>query len=94
MFTSLLSNDNNFREFISKNFHTIQIKRLYGDELAWASIWLYRATNESTYLNDAETFYTNFDLADNPWEFSWDSKTPGVELLKLKFRKSDHKVFS
>jgi len=52
----------------------------FGDELAWGASWLYRATNEKAYLNDAKAFYTEFHLSDNPWDFSWDTKTAGVQV--------------
>jgi hypothetical protein len=29
----------------------------YRDELVWAAVWLYRATNDNTYLNTAESLY-------------------------------------
>ncbi|XP_046461930.1 endoglucanase 12-like isoform X2 [Daphnia pulex] len=56
----------------------------FGDELAWSAAWLYRATNNVTYLNDAKAFYTQYGLSNNPSEFSWDSKTAGVQVLMAK----------
>lgn len=53
----------------------------YGDELAWSASWLYRASNDVAYLNDAKVFYSQFGLSSNPWEFSWDSKEPGVQIM-------------
>ncbi|KAF0300354.1 Endoglucanase E-4 [Amphibalanus amphitrite] len=54
----------------------------YGDELAWAAAWLYRATNDQTYLDKAKGFFQEFsDLSGRPSEFSWDSKHAGVQLL-------------
>jgi hypothetical protein len=32
------------------------------DELVWAAAWLYRATNDTTYLNNAESLYNEFGL--------------------------------
>jgi hypothetical protein len=52
----------------------------FGDELAWSAAWLYRATNDISYLNDAKAFYTQYGLSNNPSEFSWDSKTAGVQV--------------
>ncbi|KAF4522310.1 hypothetical protein B566_EDAN010474 [Ephemera danica] len=55
------------------------------DELIWAAIWLYRATTERRYLNEAEQFYEQFNLKSRfPIAFSWDEKTPGVDLLLYK----------
>ncbi|CAG0886961.1 unnamed protein product [Darwinula stevensoni] len=53
----------------------------YEDELAWAAAWLYRATRETSYLNDAERKYVEFGLDDRPSEFSWDDKNAGVQVL-------------
>lgn len=51
----------------------------YNDELAWGSIWLYRATGEALYLQQAKQHYANLNLGTG--EFSWDEKTPGVMIL-------------
>ncbi|XP_076065257.1 endoglucanase E-4-like [Oratosquilla oratoria] len=53
----------------------------YGDELAWAALWLYRATYDNSYLIKAVGHYEEFDLGETPNEFSWDEKTPGVQVL-------------
>ena len=34
----------------------------YKDELVWAAAWLYRVTNDRTYLNTAESLYDEFGL--------------------------------
>ena len=45
----------------------------YHDELTWAAAWLYRATNESSYLDKAESHY--LDCSPDPnWAQSWDGK--------------------
>lgn len=51
----------------------------FGDELAWAAVWLYRATQNVTYLNDAKAFYNQFGLS-GAGEFSWDNKAAGVQV--------------
>ncbi|XP_006824236.1 endoglucanase A-like [Saccoglossus kowalevskii] len=38
----------------------------YGDELAWAAVWLHLATGEQSYLDDAMEFYEEFELWKNP----------------------------
>lgn len=62
------------------------------DELSWAAIWLYIATNDSKYLNDiikkdANGMYTGWlskiihsagDNWQNIWVHSWDTKWGGV----------------
>jgi hypothetical protein len=52
----------------------------YDDELAWSAAWLYRATNEASYLEAART---HFDQAspDPYWAQSWDGKINGVACL-------------
>nr|XP_022336153.1 uncharacterized protein LOC111132618 [Crassostrea virginica] len=49
----------------------------YNDELCWAGAWLYKATNESKYLTQAETYY----VPGASWGQSWDDKTAGSQVL-------------
>lgn len=56
----------------------------YGDELAWAAAWLFRATKNSSYLdylanNEGTLGGTKFVT-----EFSWDDKHAGAQLLLAK----------
>ncbi|XP_011253654.2 endoglucanase 10-like [Camponotus floridanus] len=66
----------------------------YGDELAWAAIWLHKAEPHFEYLNDAENHYQNFHLEKRPNEFSYNNKIAGVQVLlaqltrKLKYKKA------
>ena len=55
----------------------------YGDELAWAAIWLYRATQNVSYLKDAVTFYNQFGLSEAE-DFSWDDKAAGVQVRRYR----------
>ena len=34
----------------------------YEDELVWGAVWLYRATNDSSYLIKAEKYYNDFKM--------------------------------
>lgn len=52
----------------------------YGDELAWAAIWIYMANNDVTYLDKATSFYQTFNLNYIPNQFSYDEKVPGVQV--------------
>jgi len=53
------------------------------DEMCWASIWLYLATDNETYLNKAETYLANTNyLDDYQWSHCWDDAKFGA-LLKL-----------
>ncbi|KAL5222073.1 hypothetical protein ABZP36_026786 [Zizania latifolia] len=58
----------------------------YGDELLWASAWLYQATDDRRYIvylaNNADV------LGGTGWainQFGWDIKYPGVQILAAKF---------
>jgi endoglucanase len=62
----------------------------YQDELVWGGIWLYRATNDATYLTNAESAY---DLVSNEnqttfkpfkWTLNWDDKIYGCYPLLAK----------
>jgi hypothetical protein len=52
----------------------------YKDELAWAATWLYRASGESTYLEDARTHFAAAS-PDPYWSQSWDGKINGTACL-------------
>lgn len=52
----------------------------YGDELAWAATWLFKATNESRYLDDAVLHYQHFHLRERPNEFYYNKKVAGVQV--------------
>ena len=51
----------------------------YIDELAWAALWMYLATHESSYLDKAKAFYSQLGNGP-PWAFSWDDKKAGVQV--------------
>ncbi|KAF8974347.1 glycoside hydrolase family 9 protein [Flammula alnicola] len=53
----------------------------YGDELAIAALFLSYATGSSTTYQEAESYYTKYDLANSNRVFNWDSKTPGLAVL-------------
>nr|AXQ39839.1 beta-1,4-endoglucanase [Panchlora nivea] len=53
----------------------------YEDELVWGAVWLYKATEENSYLDKAESLYSEFGLGNDDASFDWDSKTKGVQML-------------
>jgi endoglucanase len=61
----------------------------FWDELIWAGVWLYLATNDSSYLAKAESYVPNLEKegynATDPikykWTQSWDDKHYGALLL-------------
>jgi len=52
----------------------------YMDELVWGAIWLYKATNDYYYLEQAEILYEEAKFY-SPRVFSWDDKRAGVLVL-------------
>ena len=56
----------NFLTLTLLNYHIEQIKRStsYGDEIAWAALWLYWATDDDQYLTVADDFISEFNLDD------------------------------
>ncbi|KAG7167413.1 Endoglucanase E-4-like 3, partial [Homarus americanus] len=55
----------------------------YGDELLWGALWLYRATGDDTYLTKAQEAWDEFNLGEDPMEFSWDDKKVGSYALGM-----------
>ncbi|KAJ7960342.1 Endoglucanase [Quillaja saponaria] len=58
----------------------------YMDELLWAGMWLYMATDKEEYLNYVITKARSF--GGTGWaitEFSWDVKYAGLQVIALKF---------
>ena len=49
-----------------KKYYIEQFKRStsYGDEIAWAALWLYWATDDDQYLTVADDFISEFNLDD------------------------------
>ncbi|GAM19927.1 hypothetical protein SAMD00019534_031020, partial [Acytostelium subglobosum LB1] len=58
----------------------------YKDEIVWASIWLYKATQDKTYLARAVSDYDSFGIGALAQKNShdWDLKAPGTCLLMAK----------
>ncbi|KAK9823053.1 hypothetical protein WJX81_004364 [Elliptochloris bilobata] len=57
----------------------------FHDELAWAAVWLYRATGASSFLDAASNLFLAAQADGNSeccgyGTFSWDTKSPGVAL--------------
>jgi endoglucanase len=53
--------------------------KMYWDELAWAAVWLYRATGEESYLERAREFYPQMG-DEQPPGGSWDAKVPAYSF--------------
>jgi len=53
----------------------------YEDELIWAAAWLYKATEDSKYLEKAEDLYAKRTQTWTSWSFDWADKLPGAQLL-------------
>jgi len=64
----------------------------YKDELVWAAIWLYKATNDATYLNRAKSMYNEFNMnGKDTTIFSWDDKTAAIYALLAELEPNDLK---
>lgn len=50
------------------------------DELAWSGVWLYQATGEKAYLNNAKSDYEKADQNEK-WAMCWDDVHIGAALL-------------
>ncbi|KAG0557318.1 hypothetical protein KC19_11G119800 [Ceratodon purpureus] len=53
----------------------------YHDELLWAAAWLYRASNNTQFL---QYVVDNSTLSNDVCEFSWDNKHAGTQILLSK----------
>ncbi len=63
----------------------------YYDELAWAGVWLYLATGDTTYLNKAEQ-YIQSASCDYKWTMCWDDVSIGAATMLAKITgKQDYK---
>ncbi len=62
----------------------------YNDELVWGAIWLYRATNETAFLDKAQSYYANLSnqqqttIKSYKWTHAWDDKSYGSYVLLAK----------
>lgn len=62
----------------------------FNDELVWGAIWLYRATNDASYLTKAQTYYANLNTEQQTtthsykWTIAWDDKSFGCYVLLAK----------
>ncbi|HYD54679.1 MAG TPA: glycoside hydrolase family 9 protein, partial [Gemmatimonadaceae bacterium] len=62
----------------------------YNDELVWGAIWLYRATNDASYLAKAESGYAllsnqqQTNIKSYKWTIAWDDKSYGAYVLLAK----------
>lgn len=63
----------------------------YGDELVFAALWLYRATNSSVYLQKASTYFDQYNLAGATGPMDWSDQTAGVYVLGAKLDPSTTK---
>ncbi|MDP4176952.1 MAG: glycoside hydrolase family 9 protein [Bacillota bacterium] len=78
---------NNYRG-LSKQFGGYYTSSNYWDDLAWGGVWLYQATNDKTYLTNAETILQQNNVSQYyafNWTHCWDNVLGGtlVELAKV-----------
>ncbi|CAG8710914.1 12744_t:CDS:2 [Gigaspora margarita] len=62
----------------------------YTDKLVYGAIWLYKATNQTQYLDKAINYYNQFQLKDSLRIMSWDDQTGACNILlaQIYFRES------
>lgn len=79
----------------SQNFYNSNYG-VYWDEMAWAAIWLYRATGEQSYLDKAVEFYPLMGFENQTttpvykWSQSWNDKAYGVYVLMARLLGDDN----
>lgn len=57
------------------------VSNSYGDDMSWGAIWLYEATKESKYLNDAkQLLLTESQWIDSNWTMCWNDVKVAAEL--------------
>ncbi|KAJ8946377.1 hypothetical protein NQ314_008907 [Rhamnusium bicolor] len=62
----------------------------YGDELTWAALWLFKATQDSKYSKDAEKYYREFNISQEiPNSFFYNKKVVGLQILLAESIGSD-----
>ncbi len=62
----------------------------YQDEVAWAAAWLYSATSEKRYLNDATAIYRDFIQGKLTGAAAcWDDKRPALAVLMARLTRQD-----
>ncbi|KAF8639857.1 hypothetical protein AX17_001112 [Amanita inopinata Kibby_2008] len=64
----------------------------FGDELAIAALFLSRATESNDLYQQAEEYYTQYDLSKSNRIFNWDSKTLGLPVLFTQVAQSSAKI--
>ncbi|EFA84143.1 hypothetical protein PPL_03217 [Heterostelium album PN500] len=64
----------------------------FDDEIVWGSIWLFKATGDSKYLEKAEKDYNDFQIVKLAKQNShdWDLKSPGAALLLSQLSTSNN----
>jgi Ca2+-binding RTX toxin-like protein len=56
----------------------------YVDELGWGAAWVYKATGDSSYLDKAEDYAQQKNLAYPNWTLNWSDKAYGLNLILLE----------
>ncbi|KAM6495698.1 glycoside hydrolase family 9 protein [Amanita muscaria] len=64
----------------------------FGDELTIASLFLSRALESNDLYQQAESYYTKYNLASQGRVFNWDSKGPGLPILFSQVIQSSSKL--
>ena len=53
----------------------------FNDDMAWAAVWMYKATGEQSFLTDANSYFSKIPAEEQGATFETGYKTPGVAIL-------------
>jgi endoglucanase len=91
-----MKGDSGYKEYAGSYYNSSH----FYDELSWASIWIYIATNDSTYLTkskDYSKYWGKEGQTDNiayTWAHCWDDVHYGAELLIAQYDSSgDYAIY-
>lgn len=62
----------------------------YEDELVWAALWLYQATEDGNFLMSAGRMFDEYRFGGAQYEISWDNKIVPVQLLLAQLGPDSH----
>ncbi|KAF8743807.1 hypothetical protein AX14_000218 [Amanita brunnescens Koide BX004] len=64
----------------------------YGDDLAVSALFLSRATESNDLYNQAENYYSHYNVSRQNRVFNWDSKGPGLPVLFAQVAQSSANI--
>lgn len=80
----VVKNQGSHCDVVNCYFYDLNVSHKYGDEIAWASLWLYMATNNTEYLDKAEEAYKKYNFSRQNQFLSYDNKGVAVEVKNMR----------